>query len=595
MHRILRVNTRVNPDVNGPWIDDRTRFVHEFVNWPHRLRDPLLREGGRLKSVSWEEAIVRAISGLERIKESYGPGAVGIIAGGSGTNEAAFLLAKLAREAIFTPNIDSRPPFYEHSTDPLYEVLGRSASTAVLKDIETADLVMVFGVDVRNRFPLLGLNLMKAQESGAEVVLLLPYLDRASEGWATRHLQVLPNEYPHAAALLAKHASVLQRVTLEVKGELVLKDELSLRLRGLAEEILSKENPVLVFGDDLGFETEKALALLSVIKEGSKILYLRSFPNGQGFVDQGVHPTLQTGQKRSASSGLSSFSMIKALGKGELKSLILFGTDPLSLFPLRQRVEEALRKAEFVVILDAFETAALSFGDVILPLASHFEEEGTYTNCEGRVQHAERVLGPLGNSRPATEVLSDILNSFGVELSGNPRDIFEVQSSECLPYNHIRYGEREVREESFPLEIPSLRGIREVHRTPLAKYPLSLKIDSLSLPRIEKREGFLIYKGHRLFKSPYALRNALLKEMDEGEGIGISPEDADSLGVRPGDVVVLEKGGLEIETPIHINPDLPRGVLEALWPFSDVALNSLIGLGGYGYAMPKVKIVKESE
>lgn len=72
-----------------------------------RLTEPLVRDGGRLRPASWEEALNRAAEGFRRVKAQHGGDAIGTFSCSKASNEMNFLAAKLARVAFGTHNIDS--------------------------------------------------------------------------------------------------------------------------------------------------------------------------------------------------------------------------------------------------------------------------------------------------------------------------------------------------------------------------------------------------------------------------------------------------------------------------------------------------------
>jgi formate dehydrogenase (hydrogenase) len=76
-----------------------------------RLTEPLVRDGGRLRPASWDEALDRAADGLRRAVSTSGPGggpdAVGVFSCSKATNEMNFVAQKFVRTAIGTNNIDS--------------------------------------------------------------------------------------------------------------------------------------------------------------------------------------------------------------------------------------------------------------------------------------------------------------------------------------------------------------------------------------------------------------------------------------------------------------------------------------------------------
>ena len=72
-----------------------------------RLTEPLVRDNGTLRPVSWDAALDRAAEGFRRNIEARGPNALGIFSCSKSTNEVNFLAQKLARVAFGTNNIDS--------------------------------------------------------------------------------------------------------------------------------------------------------------------------------------------------------------------------------------------------------------------------------------------------------------------------------------------------------------------------------------------------------------------------------------------------------------------------------------------------------
>ena len=74
--------------------------------------------------------------------------------------------------------------------------------------------------------------------------------------------------------------------------------------------------------------------------------------------------------------GKSTEEIRAALESDELKSVILFGVDPIRDFPNTKAWEAALTAADFVVSFSMFETASSAKADVLLPLETHAEEDG---------------------------------------------------------------------------------------------------------------------------------------------------------------------------------------------------------------------------
>ena len=72
-----------------------------------RLSQPMVREHGRLRPATWDEALDHAAEGFQRVVAAKGPDAVGVFSCSKATNEMNFIAQKFVRTAIGTNNIDS--------------------------------------------------------------------------------------------------------------------------------------------------------------------------------------------------------------------------------------------------------------------------------------------------------------------------------------------------------------------------------------------------------------------------------------------------------------------------------------------------------
>ena len=72
-----------------------------------RLTEPLVRENGKLRKASWEEALERASAGFRDIVDRHGPRSFGMFSCSKTTNEMNFIAQKFARSVIGSNNIDS--------------------------------------------------------------------------------------------------------------------------------------------------------------------------------------------------------------------------------------------------------------------------------------------------------------------------------------------------------------------------------------------------------------------------------------------------------------------------------------------------------
>jgi formate dehydrogenase major subunit len=72
-----------------------------------RLTQPLVRENGRLRPATWDEALDRAAEGFRETIDDYGPTSFGMFSCSKATNEMNFMAQKFARVVIGSNNVDS--------------------------------------------------------------------------------------------------------------------------------------------------------------------------------------------------------------------------------------------------------------------------------------------------------------------------------------------------------------------------------------------------------------------------------------------------------------------------------------------------------
>jgi predicted molibdopterin-dependent oxidoreductase YjgC len=82
------------------------RFGYDFIHDPKRLKTPLIKENGKFREGSWDEALDLVAEKLTQIKEESGPDSIMVLSSARITNEENYLAQKFTRVAIGTNNID---------------------------------------------------------------------------------------------------------------------------------------------------------------------------------------------------------------------------------------------------------------------------------------------------------------------------------------------------------------------------------------------------------------------------------------------------------------------------------------------------------
>jgi NADH-quinone oxidoreductase subunit G len=469
--KVLRVLARDNDEVDDGWVCDKGRFGYESFHSPERVLAPMVRDGGVLREVSWERALGEAAKALTRGGER-----TAALAGGAVTNEEGLLLARLLRDGLGSPHLDSRAT---GAFDPCQaRVLARPELTARVSDIDYADAVLVVEVEPVDEAPVLDLRIRKARRRhGARIVTLTSrpsaLEDPGAELGADPGGDVAVRFAPGAAeAALAALAAALGSPRVggsrpaspaNAEGETDISATVSPESRSHAEgsstsvaELAEKAGAdpeaieaaaavlraarfgsdaderkdgdvVVMWGERATTGTRGAaavdalLAVTGALEIGERpesgLIEIPSRANGRGLREVGVSPRLAAGLADSPAPGLSTAEIGPALAAGELSTLLLVAADPLTELSDRPTWERALDSAEAVVAFSDFVTPSLAeHATVVFPGESNAEKEGTLTHPDGRLQRVRQAVPHAGEVRPVWAVLAELCYQTGAPL-----------------------------------------------------------------------------------------------------------------------------------------------------------------------------------
>jgi assimilatory nitrate reductase catalytic subunit len=101
-----------------------------------------------------------------------------------------------------------------------------------------------------------------------------------------------------------------------------------------------------------------------------------------------------------AKPGKTAVELFQALRDGEIRAVWIACTNPAQSMPDLRLVHEALARAEFVVLQEAYRnTETAAYADLLLPASSWGEKEGTVTNSERRISRVRAAVPPPGEAR----------------------------------------------------------------------------------------------------------------------------------------------------------------------------------------------------
>ena len=450
----IRGNSK-NP-VNKGQLCVKGRFGWSFVNSTERLTSPLIKQNGKFIKATWDEALELIVSKFKNYKREE----FALLASAKSTNEDSYIAQKFARVVTGSNNIDSSARLcHASSINAIYETTRRMAIASSMDEIEQSACIIVAGTNITRTHPVAGIRIKKAVENGAKLILISP-----NETDLCSFAKVWLRPYPATdAALLMGMCGVI--VDEGLFDESFIKERcdnfedfkasIDNFTLGRVEKITGIERDTIVEAAKL-YATMKPASILwstgitqhpdgtdivhgfvnlsiltgKIVQPSSGLSPLWRQNNALGACDMGCLPDFYPGyqsvtspevQKKFESSwgrrlnpepGLTFTETIQATLNGKVKTLYIIGSDPASRIT-HQKVKEALKRAEFIVLQDIFLNETSKFAHVVLPAASFAEKDGTFTNTERRVQRIHKAIEPVKSSKPDWHILCDIAKKSG--------------------------------------------------------------------------------------------------------------------------------------------------------------------------------------
>ena len=144
-----------------------------WLNQQGRLTSPMVRHANatHYQPITWSDAfamIAQELNGLDS------PNQASFYTSGKTTNEPAFLLQLFARQ-FGTNNLpDCSNMCHESSGVAMVETLGVGKGTATLEDMESTELIFIFGNNPGTNHPRMLTSLQKAKDRGAKIIAVNP-------------------------------------------------------------------------------------------------------------------------------------------------------------------------------------------------------------------------------------------------------------------------------------------------------------------------------------------------------------------------------------------------------------------------------------
>jgi formate dehydrogenase major subunit len=451
------------------------KFGWEFVNSQDRLTSPLIRENGKFREASWDEALGLVARRFAEIKAESGPDALAFVSSSKCTNEESYLMQKLARAVVGTNNMDNCSRYCQApATVGLFRTVGYGGDSGSITDIEAADLVVIVGSNTAESHPVLATRVKQSHKLRGQKLIVsdLRKHEMAERAdvflhpkpgtdliWMSAVTKWIFDQGLEKKDFLAQWVNGIDEYRKSLEPFTM---EYASRRTGLPVETMERVARMIVDAKSvcvlwamgvtqhsMGSDTSTSISNLllatgNYMRPGTGAYPLRGHNNVQGASDHGAMPNNLPGYQNvedaeirakfekawgvtlPLKNGLDNHQMIEAIHEGKLKAMYIFGEEMSLVDSNSNYVDAALKKIDFLVIQEIFFSETCRFADVILPATPSLEKEGTFTSTERRIQRLYQVFEPMGESRPDWQIIMDVANRLGANWTyAHPSEIYK--------------------------------------------------------------------------------------------------------------------------------------------------------------------------
>ena len=409
--------------------------------------------GEERRPVDWGLALDTVADRLADIIARHGPDSVAFYLSGQLLTEDYYVFNKLAKGLIGTNNIDTNSRLCMSSAVTAYKLaFGADGPPTCYDDLEAAKTVLFAGSNTAYAHPVLYRRLEEARARDPDVRWIVVDPRRTdTAAMADLHLAIQPgtdvalfNGMLHHlvwegcidADFIDAHTTgfadlkqllrdYTPRMSADICGipvaDLVTAAEwfgrsraaLSLYCMGLNQSVHGTDKNLALI--------HLHLATRQLGRPGAGPFSLTGQPNAMGGREVGGMATMLAAHREiasdgdraelealwrlpaghlSAQPGLAAVELFEGLRSGKVKAVWIACTNPVHSMPDIGRVREALQRAEYVIVQDAFRgTDTVPFADVLLPAATWGEKDGTVTNSERCVTRVRAAVPPPGQAK----------------------------------------------------------------------------------------------------------------------------------------------------------------------------------------------------
>ncbi len=371
---VKRVLPLINEDINEEWISDKTRYACDgLLN--QRLDTPFIKYNGKFEKASWDEVFKIIKSKFENSSKEKICGFVGDL----NNMETGYIFKEFFDRTLSNHNYDSR------SDNRYVDVKEREnyIFNSSINGIEDADLIFLLGSNPRYEATILNARIRKAFVNNNTKIISLNDVGDLT--------------YPYES---------LDGQTQSIKNIFEGSDEIS-------KKIIDAKHPMIIIGESL-LKLNSANYLFNLIKD---------FLNKNNKFTDNWNPlnilSCDASTVGNFDLGIinNDINLTKDLNSNKFEIVYLVGQDNL----------EFDKKDEFIIYQGSHGDKGAEIADIILPGSAYTEQDGHFTNLEGKIQKAYKASYPPGDAKEDWQIINELAEVMNNRKLFNDKD--ELESS----------------------------------------------------------------------------------------------------------------------------------------------------------------------
>ena len=376
---VKRVLPIVNEDINEEWLSDKSRYACDgLLN--QRLDTPYIKYNKKFEKASWDEVYKIIKSKIENTSKDKICGLVGDL-----TNmETSYIFKEFFDRTLDSKKYDFRSSnsFVDNSSRENY------LFNSTINGIEDTDFILLIGTNPRFEATMLNARIRKA------------YLKNNTKIYSLNDVGDLTYNYKN-----------LDGKTQKIKEIFENKDEIS-------NDILQSKNPMIILGESF-LNLKSASYLFNLIK---------NFLNQNDKFSNNWNPLniLYSDAGTVGSIDLDIIcktnNLIEEIDQNKYEIIYLLGQDNLKF----------KKKDEFIIYQGSHGDRGAEMADIILPGSAYTEQDGHFTNLEGKIQKAHKASYPPGEAKEDWQIINEL-----AELMNNRKLFNDKDELESSMFNYL--------------------------------------------------------------------------------------------------------------------------------------------------------------